>query len=120
MAADARRDVAGRPQSLRNCTEAADYAKLWDDLRESISFVEGGKSQPWTRHLLSAPTTQVIMSQSYDPLTLQTETDALCKNTSATRTHSFLSGHVRDSFQDGFIGRLLREVLQRQDSPGGW
>ncbi|KAJ8589885.1 hypothetical protein M405DRAFT_881365, partial [Rhizopogon salebrosus TDB-379] len=39
----------GRPQSLRNCTEAADYAKLWDDLRESISFVEGGKSQPWTR-----------------------------------------------------------------------
>jgi hypothetical protein len=50
MAADARRDVAGIPQPLRNCTEAADYAKLSDGLRESISFVEAGKSQPWTRH----------------------------------------------------------------------
>jgi hypothetical protein len=50
------------------------------------------------------------MDESYDPLTLQAETDARCKNASATRTHTFLPGHVRDSFQDGFIGRLLREV----------
>jgi hypothetical protein len=64
--------------------------------------------------------TQVIMGEYYDPLTLQAETDALCKNASATRTHSFLPGQVRDSFQDGFIGRLFREILQGQDSPGGW
>lgn len=28
------------------CTEAADYTKLWNDLRESISLVKGGKAQP--------------------------------------------------------------------------
>jgi Zn-dependent oligopeptidase len=26
--------------------EAADYTKLWNDLRESISLVKGGKPQP--------------------------------------------------------------------------
>ncbi|KAJ8584659.1 hypothetical protein M405DRAFT_826349, partial [Rhizopogon salebrosus TDB-379] len=36
---------------LGDRTEAADYTKLWNDLRESISFVKGGRSQPCTTHV---------------------------------------------------------------------
>jgi Zn-dependent oligopeptidase len=31
---------------IDNRTEAANYTKLWNDLRESISLVKGGKAQP--------------------------------------------------------------------------
>jgi len=31
---------------MTHCTEAADYTKLWNDLRQSISLVKGGKAQP--------------------------------------------------------------------------
>ncbi|KAJ8581835.1 hypothetical protein M405DRAFT_846786 [Rhizopogon salebrosus TDB-379] len=35
---------------IGDLTKAADFTKLWNDLRKSISFVEGVKSQSWTGH----------------------------------------------------------------------
>jgi hypothetical protein len=78
---------------LGDRTEAADYTKLWNDLRESISFVKGGKSQPCTKHVwtrLWLRRRSLWVSPTTIDLTPQSATDALCKNVLATRTRSFL------------------------------
>jgi hypothetical protein len=78
---------------LGDRTEAANYTKLQNDLRESISFVKGSKSRPCTKHVWTRWWLRrrlLWVSPTTIDLTPQSETDALCKNVLATRTRSFL------------------------------
>jgi hypothetical protein len=104
---------------LGDRTEAANYTKLQNDLRESISFVKGGKSQPCTEHVWTRWWLRrrlLWVSPTTIGLTPQSESAVLCKIYWLHVLARSCRGHVRDSVQEGSIGRCFGECLQA----GGW